>query len=155
MILLLLLFWVILNGKVTVEVIVVGAAVSAALTWFARKILHSSPRTERLFLRRLPGVFCYLFYLAGQVVISNIQVISLIFDPGRERPKLVWFRPPVEGKLSRLALANSITLTPGTVTASLGEDAICVYVLRPRLASGLKESGFVKRLKKWEERDHG
>lgn len=153
MALFLFLFWIILNGKVTVEIVTVGAVVSAALTVFARRVLHTSSQAEVRFLRRLPGIFCYLFYLVGQVILSNLQVIRLILAPGEGRPKLVWFRTPLKEEGGRLTLANSITLTPGTVTVSLGEDTICVYALRPEMGEGLKDSGFVKRLKKWEAKD--
>ena len=153
MALFLFLFWIILNGKVTVEIVIVGAVVSAALTVFARRVLHTSSQAEVRFLRRLPGIFCYLFYLVGQVILSNLQVIRLILVPGEGRPKLVWFRAPLKEEGGRLTLANSITLTPGTVTVSLNEDTICVYALRPEMGEGLKDSGFVKRLKKWEAKD--
>ena len=149
----LFLFWIILNGKTTIEIVVVGAVISAALTVFTRRVLHTSSQAEVRFLRRLPGIFCYLFYLVGQVILSNLQVIRLILFPGKERPKLVWFRAPLKEEGTRLTLANSITLTPGTVTVSLGEDNICVYALRPEMGEGLKDSGFVKRLKKWEGKD--
>ena len=42
----LFLFWIILNGKMTLEIIVLGAAVSAALSWFARRVLGISPRED-------------------------------------------------------------------------------------------------------------
>ena len=54
-----------------------------------------------------------------------------------------------------LALANSITLTPGTVTVSMGPDMLCVYALDPEFGAGLKESAFAEKLKKLEEERHG
>ena len=39
MFVLLLLFWLILNGKVTIEILLIGAAISAALTFAARRVL--------------------------------------------------------------------------------------------------------------------
>ena len=150
LILCLFLFWIVLNGKLSVDVVVTGAAVSAALSWFACRVLGISPREERRFLRCLPGVFCYLAYLLGQVLRANLDVIRVILSPGKERPKLVWFPQPVDSPLAQLALANSITLMPGTVTASMGEKTVCVYVLRPRLWEKLKEGGLVKRLRRLE-----
>jgi multicomponent Na+:H+ antiporter subunit E len=149
---LLFLFWIVLNGKFTVEIILVGAAVSAALTCFTRKIFPDTPRLTWNVLRHLPNGFGYLVYLVIQVIYSNLQVIRLILKPGVGHPKLVWFSTGLRYDLSRLALANSITLTPGTVTASLGKNIICVYALRPEFSQGLKESGFAKRLKQMEEK---
>lgn len=155
MVLMLFLFWIILNGRVTVEIVLIGAVVSAALACFAYRVLHISPRTEARLWRRLPGVLFYLGYLVWQVLLSNLQVIRVILKPGKERPKLVWFRTPVRSGLAQLALANSITLTPGTVTAALGEDRIAVYALRPDMADGLKECGFTQKLRRLEGKDHG
>ena len=156
LILLLFLFWLVLNGKVTLDIVLTGAAASAALSWFAHRVLGISPRAEVRVLRRLPGVLSYLCYLVGQVICANLAVIRLILCPGTGRAKLVWFAPPIQGGLARLALANSITLTPGTVTVSLGEDVLCVYALRPELAEGLAQCGFVTRLRRLEGgEDHG
>ena len=155
MFLILFLFWILLNGKITVEIVLFGAAISAALTFAAYRVLHTDPRKEWLLFCRLPGVFAYLFYLVWQMVLSNLQVIALILRPGSGRPKLVWFRPALKGDGARLALANSVTLTPGTVTAALGKKTICVYALRPHLAEGLAECGFVKKLRRLEGEKHG
>lgn len=154
---LLFLFWLLLNGKVTVEIILVGAAVSAALTCFAHRVLHISPQGELRVLRRLPEVFCYLMWLMGQILLSNIQVIGRILTPGKKQApaKLIWFQPGTKGDLAKLALANSITLTPGTVTVSMGADMLCVYALDAEFGAGIKESAFSEKLKKLEEERHG
>lgn len=153
---LLFLLWLLLNGRITVEILLVGAAVSAALSWFTHKIFPGYYWLKNTGgWRVLPRAAGYLVYLVGQVAVSNIQVIRLILHPGDGRPKLVWFSPALKGERERLILANSITLTPGTVTAGLGEDMICVYALRPELARDLKKSGFLKRLQEWEEEDRG
>lgn len=152
---LLFLLWILLCGTVTIECVVVGAAVSAALTCFTRKLFPGYPRFGLHVWRLLPNLVGYILYLIWQVVVSGIYVIRLILRPGTDHPKLVWFPVPLKGELARLALANSITLTPGTVTVCLGEDTICVYALRPELAHGLATSGFVKRLNRLEEQRHG
>ena len=134
---LLFLFWLLLNGKVTVEIILVGAAVSAALTCFAHRVLHISPQGELRVLRRLPEVFCYLMWLMGQILLSNIQVIGRILTPGKKQApaKLIWFQPGTKG--------------------DLGPDMLCVYALDPEFGAGLKESAFAEKLKKLEEERHG
>ena len=155
LVLLLFFFWLILNGTVTVELILVGVAVSAALAWLAYRVLGLSLRADVRLLRRLPGVIFYLCYLLGQVILSNLQVMRVILSPGAQRPKLVWFPVSIRAELSQLTLANSITLTPGTVTVALGENRICVYALRPEMAQGLESCGFVTRLEKLEGERHG
>lgn len=108
-------------------------------------------------MQRLPRVFLYLFYLFGQVVVSNLQVMERILFPKKRRGggRLVWFRTDLKEEGTRLTLANSITLTPGTVTVSLKGDRLCVHALDEEFAKGAKENGFAPRLARWEEGDHG
>ena len=154
---LLFLIWLVLNGRVDLEVVLTGAAVSAALTWLARVVLHLPPWGGLRLIRRLPRVFLYLFYLFGQVVVSNLQVMERILFPRKRKGggRLVWFRTDLKEEGTRLTLANSITLTPGTVTVSLKGDRLCVHALDEEFADGIKDNGFAPRLERWEEGDHG
>ena len=146
----LFLFWLALNGRCDLEIVVSGAAVSAALTWFARRELGIRPGEERRLLRRLPGAVCFLGHTAARMVRSSLLVMGVILSPGRGRARLVWFPQPVESALARVALANALSLTPGTVTAAMGERTLCVYVLRPRFGAGLKEDVLAGRLRRLE-----
>lgn len=154
---LLFLIWIVLNGRVDLEVVLTGAAVSAVLTWLARTALNLPPWGGLRLIRRLPRVFLYLFYLFGQVVVSNLQVMERILFPNRRKGggRLVWFRTDLKEEGTRLTLANSITLTPGTVTVSLKNNHVCVHALDEDFAKGVKENGFAPRLAHWEEGDHG
>ena len=159
MILLLLLLWILLNGKVTAEVIATGAAVSAALTCFAYRMFHIPPREELRILRGLPGAVLFVLYLIGQVAIANLQVMRLLLSgpAGRDRgrPRLVWFRSPCRSPGGKLALTSAITQTPGTVTVGVKGDMICVYALNGDFSQGLDQSGFTRRLCRLEEKNHG
>ena len=154
---LLFLIWIVLNGRVDLEVVLTGAAVSAALTWLARTVLKLPAWGGLRLIRRLPRVFLYLFYLFGQVVVSNLQVMERILFPQKRKGggRLVWFRTDLKEEGTRLTLANSITLTPGTVTVSLKGNYLCVHALDEDFAKGVKENGFAPRLERWEEGDHG
>ena len=127
---LLFLIWIVLNGRVDLEVVLTGAAVSAALTWLARTVLKLPAWGGLRLIRRLPRVFLYLFYLFGQVVVSNLQVMERILFPQKRKGggRLVWFRTDLKEEGTRLTLANSITLTPGTVTVSLKGNYLCVHL---------------------------
>ena len=154
---LLFLIWIVLNGRLDLEVVLTGAAVSAALTWLARTVLKLPAWGGPRIMQRLPRVFLYLFYLFGQIVVSNLQVMERILFPKKRKGngRLVWFRTDLKEEGTRLTLANSITLTPGTVTVSLRGNHLCVHALDEDFAQGVKENGFAPRLARWEEGDHG
>ena len=102
---------------------------------------------------RFPRALFYLFYLAWQVLLANLQVMERILFPGRREgaPKLTWFRSGLKEPGHQMLLANSITLTPGTITVSLREGRLCVYAMDQSFARGLSDCGFVRRLRRWEE----
>ena len=65
-------------------------------------------------------------------------------------PVLVTFTVPLKSDYARTMLANSITLTPGTITVSVEGDTYTVHCLDESLSSGMEDSVFVKMLKKME-----
>ena len=66
-------------------------------------------------------------------------------------PCLIRFRTDLGTEAARVALANSITLTPGTITVSLDGDGLLVHALDRDMARGLDESVFVRQLRRMEE----
>ena len=66
-------------------------------------------------------------------------------------PTFRTFQMDFKTETARVALANSITLTPGTYTVSLEENVYTIHALDRSFAEGIEESVFVKQLKKLEE----
>ena len=56
------------------------------------------------------------------------------------------FRTKLKTDTARVALANSITLTPGTITCTLEDDKFCVHALDTTLGEGVENTDFEKRL---------
>jgi multicomponent Na+:H+ antiporter subunit E len=69
----------------------------------------------------------------------------------RMEPVLVHVHAKLKTETARVILANSITLTPGTITVSLTEDNLLVHCLDKSLAEGMEDSVFVRLLQKMEE----
>ena len=67
-------------------------------------------------------------------------------------PVIVRFRVDLETELARVILANSITLTPGTITVLLEGNEYTVHCLDKCLAEGMEDSSFVKMLQKIERK---
>ena len=65
-------------------------------------------------------------------------------------PVLVHFDVPLKSKFARVVLANSITLTPGTITANLDREGYTVHCLDRELGVGIDQSVFVKLLMNME-----
>ncbi len=83
-------------------------------------------------------------------------MICLILSPKYEiEPKLVKFRVDLKSDTLRAVLADSITLTPGTITVTLEGDEYLVHCLDKDLAEGMSDSEFVRKLKEFERGGKG
>ncbi len=72
----------------------------------------------------------YLFWLIKEVIKSNIEVTRVILDPKLPiHPRMIRVRAGQKTELGRVILANSITLTPGTVSVDMQGDRIWVHAL--------------------------
>gem|GEM_PF-450257 len=74
--------------------------------------------------------FVYGAWLLKEIVVANIEVTKLVLDPYLPiRPRMVQVKASQETELGRVILANSITLTPGTISVDMQGDRIWVHAL--------------------------
>ena len=153
MFLLLLAFWVLLNGRITAEILILGILICGVVYGWCCKVLGLNWRRELDLARRIPGMFKYLMILVWEVIKAALQVMVLTLSPDAKEitPRLVYFKSPVRSDIGKVILSNSITLTPGTITCGVGEDLFCVHALDERFAGGMDESVFVSEIHKLEE----
>ena len=151
MFLLLFVLWLVFNGKITLEITVLGIMICAALYWFLYKFMHYTPKKEWKVYKLLGKIIRYLFYLVLEIVKANLSVSKLILTFKQEPdPILVKFKTNLKTAAGRTAVANSITLTPGTVTVDLETGEFLVHSLKRDYAKGIHESGFVERVGEME-----
>jgi multicomponent Na+:H+ antiporter subunit E len=85
-------------------------------------------------------------------VLANLTVLKIVLSPKKKlHPVIVSFDAPLKKHILQVILADSITLTPGTITVRLYEEKFEVHCLDESMAKGLNNSVFVKMLKKWED----
>lgn len=149
---LLFILWLIFNGRVSWDVIVVGVIVSLLLTGFLYKFTAWRPQRDVLYVKKLGGILGFLLRLIWEVCMANVHMIALVLSPKPEiQPKIVYQKTKVKTAMGRVALANSITLTPGTITVDVGDDWVCVHAIDSSSAEGLKDSWSEKKLERLEE----
>ncbi|MCR5357402.1 MAG: Na+/H+ antiporter subunit E [Lachnospiraceae bacterium] len=149
----LFILWIIFNGRFTPEVAVIGLAVSAAIFLFICRFMDYSIRKEKMFYILLPWMLKYFLILLCEIVKANIKTASIILNPKMvPEPKLVTFKPDIRYGFLKAVLANSITLTPGTITINIEDGEYMVHCLDMELATDIGESVFVKEIKKAQER---
>lgn len=152
MYLLLLIFWIIFNGQFTLEIFTIGLVVCAAIFYFICRFVDYSVKKELLLYKRSIFLLRYFFILFIEIIKANISTLKLMLSVKREiEPVLVTFKSPLKTDFAKVILANSITMTPGTITISLEGDEYKVHCLDKELMEGLVDGVFVQELKKLEE----
>lgn len=148
----LLALWIVFNGRVTVETVLLGLLFAAAIFAFMCRFMDYSIGKEKKVLRLVPLVVHYFFVLLVEIVKSTVTACRFIVSPTLPHdPLLCKFSTPLATEAARVTLANSITLTPGTITVSLDDGVYTVHCLDKSMAEGIESSRFVQLLLRMEE----
>lgn len=152
MLLLFFIVWVVFNGRLTLEIALFGVAVAGAVFAFVCKFMGYSLQKELRFYKKIPSFCQYLYYLVKEIIAANITVSRMILTRKEQmEPVLVHVHTDLKTETARMMLANSITLTPGTITVALTENDLLVHCLDKSLSQGMEDSVFVRLLHKMEE----
>lgn len=149
MILLFIVFWFILNGRLDPDVCISGTAVTAILFLCICLWGRWSLKKERNVYKLLPRGIMYFFLLMREIILANIVTIKTILKDNAE-PCIRTFHTDLKTRTAQIVLANSITLTPGTVTIQLSNGIFTVHCLNSKLADGLNSSFLEQQLLKME-----
>ena len=80
----------------------------------------------------------YFLWMIWQIVLSNIHLLKLAFGkPEALRPQIIKFESRLESDFEKWLLANSITLTPGTVTMKIIGQNFYIHAISDIAAEGL------------------
>lgn len=146
------LAWIIFNGNITLEIVIFGVVIATVMFVFMCKFMDYSLRKELNVYKKSIWFLAYVIVLLREIVKANLAIIPKILTVEEEMdPIIVKFRTSLKSDFTRMLLANSITLTPGTITISLEGDEYTIHCLDVSLAEGLKNSDFEQALKKLEE----
>lgn len=145
-------FWIILNGNITLEIALFGVAISFAVYLFCYKFLGYRIRKEVRLYRSVLRYIGYAGLVLWEIAKANIDVLKVIYD-FKHKPDsvLIHFDTDLRSGAARTALANSITLTPGTITVFQEDESYTVHCLDKAFADGMEDSSFIKHLRITEE----
>ena len=139
------LFWLVLSGYFTLFLMSAGAACAIAVVWFARRmdVIDAEGHPVQLGWR----IVAYWIWLSKEIVKSAWDVSRIIIDPRLPiSPTLVSFKPTQKTTVGLVILANSITLTPGTITIDAGKDEFLVHALTRAGAEGVTTGDMDRRV---------
>jgi multicomponent Na+:H+ antiporter subunit E len=142
-------FWLLLSGIYTPFLVATGLVASvavAALAW-RMEVADREGHPIHLTLRAAT----YWPWLVKEIVKSGWQVARIILSPRLPiSPTLARFKPSQTSVVGLVAHANSITLTPGTLTVAAERDEFLVHALTREGAAGLAGSEMDRRVARLE-----
>lgn len=146
--LVLFIFWIVLTAKTNWHHLVLGAVVSLLVALFSFHLLSGrlDPRLNAAFAARFPVFAALLFW---EIIKANWDVLRRVFSPSLPiSPRIVRFDSYLESDIARTVLANSITLTPGTVTVEIKGGRFYIHCLAEAHAEDPGD-GRLQRMTAW------
>jgi multicomponent Na+:H+ antiporter subunit E len=141
------LFWLVLSGHFTPLLLGFGLLSVVLVLWLLRRMDRIDG--EPVMSVSAPGLLLYLVWLLWAVVKTNIDLARRILHPALPvRP--VWGRLDirVESPLEKTLYANSITLTPGTLTTDVRDDHFLIHAVTPEALEELRRGDMERRIRR-------
>lgn len=141
-------FYLILGGTLDTFNLATGALVAGISTSiFAGITAEHSPNLKFL-LARISRLLVYFPYLLWEIAKANLSVAYIILHPRLPiDPKMRQFNAAVWGEYSVTTLANSITLTPGTLTVDVRRDSLYIHTLTKAARDDLDAGGLERAVR--------
>ena len=144
-------FWLLLSGIYTPFLVLSGLGTAVAVAALARRMEVADREGQPLHL--VPAALAYWPWLVLEILKSGWAVTRIILHPRLPiSPALARFRPSQESTVGLVTHANSITLTPGTVTIEARHGEFLVHALTSDGAAGLAGSEMDRRVLRFEGR---
>ncbi len=123
----LLLVWLVANASMAMDVIVTGVIISAILA-LPLSVFAGAYADIRLTPKAFLYYFRYLGVFLWELLLANMNVARIVFSPKIDiHPGIVKVHTRLKSRTGRLVLANSITLTPGTLVVDIVDDTLFVH----------------------------
>ncbi|MCD4772732.1 MAG: Na+/H+ antiporter subunit E [Bacteroidales bacterium] len=123
----LMVTWLLLNGNLEIITIISGIIISVLLAYiFCKKcdVFSNIKFTPKAFFYFI----IYFFIFIVELIKSNFDVARRVLTPSLPiKPGIVEVKTKLKSKIGRIILANSITLTPGTLTIEMKEDRLYIH----------------------------
>lgn len=136
--LILAVVWTLLQNEISAGMVVFGVILGIIIPWMTSIWWPDTPKGFRL-----GKMVIYSFIVIWDIIIANIQVAWIVISVPNAKLKPAWIVVPLELKQPEAitALAGTITLTPGTVSADLSSEghSLLVHVLHTDDADSVRD----------------
>ena len=122
-----LIFWLLLTFKLTLPNIIVGSVASLICTLFFGRFFITNVY-KLLQPQRYFWFIIYLFIFVWECIKANLDVAYRVLHPSMPiRPGIVRVKTTLKSDMAKMLLANSITMTPGTISVDIIDDYLYIH----------------------------
>ena len=138
--------WLALSGKYDVFHVSLGIISSLIVAYTSRDLINNSNnicKNIKIFIKFL----FYIPWLIYQIILSNFMITRIVLSKNvikNLNPRIFTYETVLTSDLAKMFLANSITLTPGTITISVVDNKLTIHAL--------KEEGSIEGVKAIEDK---
>lgn len=138
--------WLALSGKYDVFHVSLGIISSLIVAYTSRDLINNSNnicKNIKIFIKFL----FYIPWLIYQIILSNFMITRIVLSKNvikNINPRIITYETVLTSDLAKMFLANSITLTPGTITISVVDNKLTIHAL--------KEEGAIEGVKAIEDK---
>ena len=137
--------WLLLSGHYTVLLISLGAASVVLVTWLASRMRLAD--SESVPIHILLRALLYVPWLGLEILKSNLYVARVVLSPTMPiKPVMARYDGSQNDDLGRFVFANSVTLTPGTITTGVYGTVYEIHALTQNTIDGTEEGTMDRRV---------
>lgn len=141
----LFIVWLLLSGFIKTNFLVLGGLSSMFVAWLAIKLDIFSDNSEHLKINI--RAISYAPYLLKEMIKSNLHVARIILHPKLPiDPQAVWIEASQKTDIGLAIHANSLTLTPGTISLAVEGNKLHIHAITSVTAQGAIEGHIDKRV---------
>lgn len=151
MFIILFCIWLILNGRISPDIVLIGLCICVAIMGFMVRFLKYSLKKEVRVYMKFGWFFAYVCVLLIEIIKSNLAVAKIMMDLYNDaEPVYFTVKSPLKTNLANVILGTSITLTPGTITVEFDKGVFEIHCLDKMFAEDSINERLVRILKKLE-----
>ncbi len=144
------IFWFSLSGQTAPMFLILGVVSSLLVAYWSHDLLIGK-MVKGPDLRRIILLIKYFLWLAWEIVLANLHLIYLVLHPKMPiEPSIVRFKHDLKTDMGIALFANSITLTPGTITIDANRHEYIVHAVSMKTAQDLLSGSMHAKIKEIE-----
>lgn len=148
----LFVFWLLITANLEPKFLIMGLSSSIVVTWLCMPLfmLHNQSHTKKYFMLGFSPLklLLYTLWLMKELILANIDVAKAALKKELPiQPQILHVQCHYDNPLALTLLANSITLTPGTITVNVSHGNVyTIHALTPGAAQGIIDGSMLKKV---------